>query len=122
VIILKAHHCFTDGLGFATWFLSMSEGEFDTSALPGLKPLSFFKKLLIKLLYPILLLTQSLKILLTFADHNAIKKRMPMSGRKKGAFTTDLNLNRMKEYCKHSKCTINDYVTSLMSCSLYEYF
>jgi len=41
-MIIKAHHCFTDGLGFGTFFLSLS-GEYDARALPALKPLSIYK-------------------------------------------------------------------------------
>jgi len=41
-IILKTHHCFTDGLGFATIFLAMQEKEFDPRELPAMKKISCF--------------------------------------------------------------------------------
>lgn len=41
-IIVKTHHCFTDGLGFSTFFLALSD-EYTLNSLPGLKPLPFIK-------------------------------------------------------------------------------
>ena len=41
-IICKTHHCFTDGLGFSTFFLAMS-GTYDSGALPAMKPLPFVR-------------------------------------------------------------------------------
>ena len=41
-LFLKTHHCFTDGLGLATFFLALS-GEYDANALPCVKPLPMLK-------------------------------------------------------------------------------
>jgi len=98
-VCMKTHHCFTDGLGYGTFFLSLS-GEYDADQLPSLKPLSCLKKIGVNLLYPYLLLTQGFKILFTSRNHNSIKKRIPMSGNKNAAFTCDLDIKQMKVFCK----------------------
>ena len=53
VAILKGHHSFTDGLGYGA-FLLMLSGNYDSSALPALKPVSFGKQLCIWILLPFL--------------------------------------------------------------------
>lgn len=98
-IIVKTHHCFTDGLGFSTFFLAMS-GEYTSSSLPGMKPLPFLKQLLIYLLSPIIIVQATIDILSKQGTFNAIKKNMPFTGRKNGAFSNDLNLAEIKEYTK----------------------
>ena len=98
-IIVKTHHCFTDGLGFSTFFLAMS-GEYTSSSLPGMKPLPFLKQLLIYLLSPIIIFQATIDILSKQGTFNAIKKNMPFTGRKNGAFSNDLNLAEIKEYTK----------------------
>ena len=98
-IICKTHHCFTDGLGFSTFFLAMS-GEYTSSSLPGMKPLPFLKQLLIYLLSPIIIVQATIDILSKQGTFNAIKKNMPFTGRKNGAFSNDLNLAEIKEYTK----------------------
>jgi len=120
VVIMKAHHCFTDGLGFGA-FLLMLSGNYDKNALPALKPLSFVKNVMIWLLMPYLFLKNALSIAFTFRNYNCIKKRWPMTGKKNGAFTNSLDIYAMKTYCKANGCTINDYTTSLISNTLYEY-
>ena len=45
-----------------------------------------------------------------------------MTGRKNGAFTTDLDINEIKEFSKKQGCSLNDYMMALLSNTLYEYF
>ena len=47
--------------------------------------------------------------------------RPAVLGKKNGAFTNSLDIYAMKTYCKANGCTINDYTTSLISNTLYEY-
>ena len=54
-------------------------------------------------------------------DINSIKKGGHISGKKTFGCIMDLNLSKMKEYCKKQGCTVNDYCASLMSVSLREY-
>ena len=44
-----------------------------------------------------------------------------MTGIKHAAFTEDLDLIKMKQFCKQNSCTIHDYTTSVLSNTLYEY-
>ena len=121
VIVMKAHHSFTDGLGIATLFLSISQ-EYDSSNLPGLKPISWFKSLILFILSPFLVLYVMIKVQLAPRDENILKNNEKKTGRKTGAFSQDLDLPLMKKYCKSNGITINDYTTSLLSTSLYEFF
>ena len=121
-IILKTHHVFSDGLGYATMFAAMQEGKFDGSSLPGMKPLSSFKKFMIMLLSPFLILQATYDILSANSSYNAVKKNMPMTNRKNGAYTQDLDLKQFKEICKIKGCTMNDYIMSVFSNALYEFF
>ena len=41
-IILKTHHCFADGLAYASMFLAMQDKEYDPKELPAMKPISCF--------------------------------------------------------------------------------
>ena len=45
-----------------------------------------------------------------------------MTNRKNGAYTQDLNLAEMKAICKLKNCTLNDYIMSVYSNTLYEFF
>lgn len=120
-IILKAHHCFADGLGLSTFMLYVF-GEFSASDIPGLKPLPWWKRLVIIVAAPMLLTVASFKILFTCRNHNSIKRNKPMTGRKRGAYTGNLQPLKMKAYCKQRGITINDYCTAVLSNTLFEYF
>jgi NRPS condensation-like uncharacterized protein len=45
-----------------------------------------------------------------------------MSGRKNGAYTEDIDLARVKAIAKANGATVNDFMTALLSNSLYKYF
>lgn len=45
-----------------------------------------------------------------------------MTGIRNGAFLMDLDLSKIKAYCKEQGCTVNDYSTALLSNTMYEYF
>lgn len=120
-IIIKSHHVLFDGLGASTMFMAMSD-EFNVSALPGLKPQSLCKKIMIYSFLPFLVLRSSLEMLLTFKDHNVIKNKLKNSGNKNGAFVQDLNIIEAKEVCKKNQCTINDFMTAVLSVTFHEYF
>ena len=55
VFVMKSHHCLTDGLGTSSMFLALSD-NYDKTALPSLKPVSFCKKVVINLCMPYLYL------------------------------------------------------------------
>lgn len=121
IIVMKAHHSFTDGLGIACLFASIGQ-EYDSTTLPGMKPVPWIKRFFIFLMSPFLVLYVLLKVQLTPDDNNSMKNSEPKTGRKTGAYSKDLDLPAMKKYCKANGITINDYTTSLLSISLREYF
>ena len=120
-VILKSHHCLADGLGFSFMFLAISD-VWDKNSLPALKPMGIIKTILVYTLLPFLILRSGIKIALQFKDNNVIKKRMPMSGRKNGAYTEDIDLVRIKAVAKANGATVNDFITALISNTIYKYF
>jgi hypothetical protein len=81
----------TDGLGASTFFLATS-GNYDSSALAGLKPFPWWKELMIMACIPFLLLRSTWNILTTFRDNNAVKKcDLPLTGNRKGALWRNLD-------------------------------
>lgn len=99
MIIIKSHHVLFDGLGCSTLFLALSD-IFDPEALPGMKPLSVLKKIMIYTLLPFLVLRSSLQMAFTFKDHNVIKKKTKNSGIKSGAYVENLDILEVKQICK----------------------
>ena len=120
-MVIKAHHTFTDGLGFSAFGLAMS-GDYDSSNLPSLKPLPWYMKLAIFILNPFLVSRTNCEVLGLKKNHNSIKKNIGISGNKVGSFTEELNLAEIKAFCKSKKCSINDYCGALLGNTLYEYF
>lgn len=70
-IIIKVHHCMADGLGFASFLLSVSD-DYDMRSLPALKPLPLWKRLFVNLAFPFITPPQCFKILTKVKDRNAI--------------------------------------------------
>jgi hypothetical protein len=121
VIVIKAHHCFTDGLGFAAFAMALSD-NYDVSALPALKQLSFAKRVIVFLLSPYLIIKANNDLAKKRDNINSIKKDVPLSGKKRGAFSEDFDLTQIKSFCKREQCSTNDYFGALLGASLYEYF
>lgn len=119
-MVMKSHHVLADGLGFASMFLSMSDGDVSINDIPSLH-IPFAKRLLIYLLTPFLFL-KTLWIGATIKkDKNCIKNNLLLTGKKNAYYSEPLDIALIKSYCKANKCTINDYTFSLISNSLYEY-
>lgn len=45
-----------------------------------------------------------------------------MSGRKNGAYTEDIDLPKVKALAKANGATVNDFMTALVSVTMYKYF
>lgn len=121
-MVFKIHHSMTDGLGIATFFQGFN-GSYDATNLPAMRPLSFCKQIFVYLVSPLLILQTLPSVAMMKRDSNALKKdNEPLSGRKTLGYALDLNFSQVKIYCKENKVTINDYCSSLLSTSLYEYF
>lgn len=120
VMIMKVHHCFSDGLGLATLFQCLTD-HYDPKNLPAMKPVGFFKNFFIHLISPFLVLQCMIETSLQPEDVNAINNGQNLSGIKTGGFSYDLDLSAIKAYCKSVGCTINDYTSSLLSVALHEY-
>ena len=120
VLVFKTHHNFSDGLGIATLFQCFN-GNYDSSALPKMKPVGFCKSFLIFMISPLLMLYTLIWMQLLGLERNSILKDEQISGKKTFGYVPDLDMARMKLYCKEHKCTINDYCASLFSWSLSQY-
>jgi hypothetical protein len=55
-------------------------------------------------------------------DSNCLKNDKPMTGRKNGAYSHSMSLDKTKLLCKQLDCTHNDFMTALLSNTLFEYF
>ena len=66
--------------------------KYDHTALPALKPLSFGKKLMVFLLSPYLIIKGNLDVARKSNNINFIKKDLPLTGIKRGAFSQDFDL------------------------------
>jgi len=55
-------------------------------------------------------------------SYNALNKPIPMTNKKDGAYSMDIKINEMKAIAKMKNCSLNDYVISVYSNTLYQYF
>lgn len=120
-IVFKMHHNMSDGLGIATLFQCYN-GNYDSSALPAMKAIPFLKRFFIGLISPLLVIWTLLSIQLLPSENNALNRDEPITGKKTFGYLPDLDLARMKAYCKNNGCTINDYCAAMFSWSLQDYF
>jgi len=84
-----------DGLGAASYALSIDEFNFDNVPLFKFK-LSLCKKLIIFLTYPFTFTRTSLRILFMPCDRNSIQSGKKCCGEKVGAHHMDFDLPMMK--------------------------
>ena len=119
--IIKEHHCFTDGLGGAAFMMALSD-HWDHKQLPSLKANPWYMDLLIFILYPYLIVKTNYDVNIVPKNHHVMKKNLPITGKKNGAFTEDFNLELIKKFTKKNGCSINDYIGALLGTGLYEYF
>jgi hypothetical protein len=118
-IIIKMHHSFTDGLGFSAFMLAIS-GEYSADSLPALKPFPLWTRILVWLSYPYILMKGFFKISMSRPEFNSIRAGRPFTGKINGA-TKDLDMVRVKAFCKEQSCTINEFTTALLSQTIHEY-
>ena len=101
--------------------MAMSD-NYDATALPSLKPLSFCKQVLLFFLTPYLILMANSALAKKRNNINIIKKDLPLSSKKHGAFSTDFNLPDIKHFCMQNNCSVHDYFSAVLGTVLYEYF
>jgi len=95
--------------------------EYDADALPGMRGDTFMFKVIRNLMAPLLILRCGWKLSGVPHANTVLQNNIPLTGRKKIAFVKNLDLVGMKKFCKSRKCTINDYATSLILTTFYEY-
>lgn len=84
-----------DGLGAVSYALSIDDFDFDNVPLFKFK-LSFCKKFLIFLTYPLTFFRTSMRILFMPCDRNSIQSGKKVCGEKIGAHHMDFDLPAMK--------------------------
>ena len=96
---------------------------YDKDSIAGSKPMSCIKRAVVFFTNPFVTMFELLKLLVKFADKNYIKQAgKPMIGKRNGWYSNDLELIRVKKFCKQiANCTVNDYTTTLLSTALFEY-
>jgi hypothetical protein len=91
-LILKCHHCFTDGLGLAAFALALSD-EYDGSNLPCVKPHHWFFEMLMVIMTPYLIIKGLADNPTKASNIHAFKHDLtPVKGIKSGAFSMDLEI------------------------------
>ena len=93
----------------------------DASIIPSIRPLSWAKSVFIAVISPLLVLFYGLKLLVIWQPKNTIKRYTPITGKKNGAFSSDIDLATMKLWCKKNNCTINDYTTAIVCKAMHQY-
>eukprot|EP00356_Strombidium_inclinatum_P016716 CAMPEP_0170504972 /NCGR_PEP_ID=MMETSP0208-20121228/49473_1 /TAXON_ID=197538 /ORGANISM="Strombidium inclinatum, Strain S3" /LENGTH=188 /DNA_ID=CAMNT_0010785533 /DNA_START=751 /DNA_END=1317 /DNA_ORIENTATION=- len=58
----------------------------------------------------------------TRLDHNSIRNDSKRAGKKKGYFSTDFDIDKMKAYCHSRKISVNDYMAAVLCVALHDYF
>lgn len=70
-------------------------------------------------LSPFLIIQATYDILVKKASYNAVRKNIPMTNKKNGAYSMDINISEIKAMSKLKNCSLNDYVISCYSNTLY---
>lgn len=89
-----------------------------------MKPLSWIKKTIIYIFLPILVLVEGISTFIKPKDRNPLKRDVPLSGQRIGAFNMDFKytLPEMKKVAKLNKISLNDLFISILSNTIHEYF
>jgi len=120
ILLFKAHHSFSDGVGIGQFFMGIQD-EYDPKSAPGLKTVPFWKTAMVYILAPFLFLKSAYVNFATPRRLNFLNNNKPFTGRKNGAATQALNLAKIKTLAKQLGCTHNDFMTALLSQALHEY-
>jgi hypothetical protein len=115
VIAMVVHHCMLDGQGFGAWFHNVFGDDDDISGLLTMPKLSFFNWFIIYMTAPFTVAYEITALLCGKDDHNLLRKGIPLSGKKVGAFSREINLAELKKAAKAQVCSVNDYLTALLS-------
>ena len=54
-------------------------------------------------------------------ENNIINPNIKLNGKKRAAFEMNLQLKKLKAACKKHGCTVNDYITTVLSMTIHEY-
>jgi len=90
--------------------------------LAGLKPMGFIQEIIILIAMTVVILKCICILVFTSFPRNPIAKGLAITGKKKGAFSMDLNIKDIKEASKKLGCTVNDFTTAILSNTIHEYF
>jgi len=97
---MKAHHCFTDGLGLSAFFMALSD-KYDANNLPRITPPHWTFEILMVILTPYLIVKGLIMVPTKASNIHCFKhKKTPVQGIKSGAFSMDLDINLIKQLCK----------------------
>jgi len=95
-MILKAHHCFTDGLGLSAFCMALSD-KYDANDLPRIAPPHWTFEILMVIMTPYLILKGLMDVPTKASNTHCFKnERTPVQGIKSGAFSMDLDVDQIK--------------------------
>jgi hypothetical protein len=125
-MVLKCHHCFTDGLGLSAFAMALAD-EYDANNLPRINPPHWIYEIFLTLMFPFLVI-KGLVGVPRFGQaranniHAFKHDKTLVKGIKSGAFSMDLDISLIKIFCKKQQCTVNEYIAATFGTTISEYF
>lgn len=115
LFIWKQHHSWSDGASAISFILSLSD-DYDTSNLIPIKRISFWNKLLLRLLIPYYTPILFFKFLFKQTKTNyLLHNPRVLTGHKLVSTSSDFLLKDVKKCASKLKMSINDLITSCLS-------
>ena len=120
-MVVKIHHSLGDGVSMAMTITAASDNFNPKDVFTSLRQISCLQWTIIYLFIPFFVLRQNFILFTTPRDYNCMFQSVKNTGIKKGAFSTDLDLLKIKAYCKQNKFTVNHYYFGILSKTLHDY-
>lgn len=110
-----------DGQGFASLWALLC-GEKDGSRLPAFPAKPWYYWMVVNAAMIFLAPLQGLIYLCRRVDRNIMSRGLPVSPKKRGAFTREIEIAKVKALAKKFDATVNDCVMAIISNGFYRYF
>jgi NRPS condensation-like uncharacterized protein len=123
-MLWKSHHVIGDGIGVLLFLSTLHDKYSPTQWIQTTEVLSPFKKVVLLLIKPFILLHAFFYFLIWRSDQNCIKPAgdQTLHGHKKNAILAPMKVATLKKIGHHfNQSTINDVVLSLIAVSMREY-
>lgn len=122
LLIMKIHHTVADGYGVLAFTASVADNPEEIN-FGHLKKFQWWEKLMIYLTLPyhFIMITLSF-VILQKKNRNPLAVDTRSSGIKRGHFAKEFSVSKIKEKCKEYNVTFNDFIMTVVSLTIKEYF